>query len=125
MIIDGQIINAKLSIKILGVILDQRLRYKEHILRARDKRIKAALALKWLKNLRPEVTKRLFYSKVTLGTDYPSPIWVPAVTQDTLKKLGKIKQIRAQAIIGVFGMVSLFIAKSKALLLPIQARLRQ
>lgn len=45
-----------------------------------------------LRNLRPEVTRRLFYSKVTPVTDYASPIWAPAATQDTLGKLGKVQR---------------------------------
>lgn len=45
-----------------------------------------------LRNLRPEVTRRLFYSKVTPVTDYASQIWAPAATQDTLEKLGKVQR---------------------------------
>lgn len=80
LIIDGQIINAKPIIKILGVILDQGLKYKKHVLKAKNKKIKAALALKQLKNLKLKVIKKLFYLKVILVTDYISSVWVPAAT---------------------------------------------
>ncbi len=83
LIMGDQSIVAKPVMKILGVILDSGLKYKEHILRARDKGIKAALALKRLRNLRPETARKLFHSKVTPITDYASPIWASAATQDT------------------------------------------
>lgn len=83
LLMDGQVINNAPMIKIFGVILDQGLRYKEYISAARDKGIKAALALKRLKNLRPEVAKKLFYSKATFFKDYASPIWGPAAAQCT------------------------------------------
>lgn len=56
-------------------------------------------------------------------TDYASPIWASVVTQDTLKKLGKVQKIRAQAITGAFSTVSLLIIESKTSLLPSLARL--
>lgn len=62
----GQVIKSEPRIKILGVILDQGLKYREHISQARDKGIKAALALKRLKNLRPEVARKLFTQKLHL-----------------------------------------------------------
>lgn len=58
-------------------------------------------------------------------TDYASPIWAFAVTQDTLEKLGKVQQIGAQATTGAFSTVSLLIAESEASLLPSLSRLRQ
>lgn len=47
-LMNGTTIKSSKNIKILGVILDQRLRYTEHVARARDKGIKAVLALKRL-----------------------------------------------------------------------------
>ena len=90
-----------------------------------DKGIKAALALKRLKNLRPEVTRKLFYSKVTSITDYASPISGPAAAQYTIEKLDKVQKIGAQAITGAFCTVSLLIAESEASLVPTQARLHR
>lgn len=50
-------IKAQAEVKILGVVLDQRLSYKQHIAQAAKRGIKAALALKRLKNLRPEISR--------------------------------------------------------------------
>lgn len=74
LLMEGLVIKNEPRIKILGIIFDQNLKYREHILRARDKGIKAVLALKQLKNLRPEVAKKLFYSKVSSITDYALPM---------------------------------------------------
>lgn len=80
----GQTIKASLQIKILGVILDQALRYKEHVSKAADKGVKAALALKRLSNLRPETARKLFKSKVAPAMDYASVIWAPSATVSAL-----------------------------------------
>lgn len=117
------IIKGEPKIKILGVILDQSLKYREHISKARDKEIKAALALKQLKNLRSKITKKLFYSKVTSITDYALQNWRPAAVQYTINRLEKVQRIETQAIKGAFSTISLLITESKALLAPIQARL--
>ncbi len=45
------------SVKILGVILDQKLNYKAHIARASEKRVNATMALKRLKNLRSKTAR--------------------------------------------------------------------
>ena len=123
LIMGGQVIESEPTIKILGVTLDQGLKDREHISGARDKGIKAALALKRVKNLRPEVARKLFYSKVTSITDYASPIWGPAAAQYTIDRLDKVQRIGAQAITGAFSIVSLLIAESEASLAPTQARL--
>lgn len=120
-----QVIESKPTIKILGVTLDQGFKYRKHILGARDKGIKAALAPKRLKNLRPEVARKLFHSKVTSITDYASPIWGPAAAQYTIDRLDKVQRIGAQAITGAFSTVSLLIAESEALLAPTQARIHR
>lgn len=70
LLMSGQTIKASLQIKILGVILNQALRYKEHVSKAGDKRVKAALALKRLRNLRPEIARKLFKSIIALAIDY-------------------------------------------------------
>lgn len=119
----GQTIKASLQIKILGVILDQALRYKEHVSKAGDKGVKAALALKRLRNLRPETARKLFKSKVAPAMDYASVIWAPSATASALKRLDKAQRIGAQAITGAFSTVSLLIVEAEAALTPTMDRL--
>lgn len=95
-------VKAQLEVKILGVILDQKLSYKLHIAQAAKKGIKAALAIKRLRNLRPKVTRHLFVSTVAPVVDYASPIWAPGASTSALRRLNNVQRIGAQAIIGGF-----------------------
>ena len=67
-------VRAQLEVKILGVVLDQRLNYRQHIAQATKRGIKSALALKRLRNLKREVTRQLFVSTVAPVVNYASQI---------------------------------------------------
>lgn len=58
--INSEIISAKSIIEILEVILDSRLKLKMHILRIRDKKIKATPKPKSLKNLYAKILNKIF-----------------------------------------------------------------
>ena len=60
--------------KLLKVVFDQKFTYKHHIAKAAKKNIKVALALKWLKNLRPKTSQQVFASTVAPVIDYALPI---------------------------------------------------
>ena len=81
------IINPSQSFKILGVIMDQELRYKEHVAGKADKAFKAALALKRLQGLRPSSMRQSFSATVAPVMGYASPIWNLAISDKTLAKL--------------------------------------
>jgi hypothetical protein len=57
-------------VKILGVIMDTRLKYKEHIVRAASKGREAAMELRRLRGLSPATARQLFTSTVAPGVDY-------------------------------------------------------
>ena len=115
---NGTTIKSSKNIKILGVILDQGLRYIEHVARARDKGIKAALALKRLRNLKPETSRQLYKATVAAATDYASVIWSPGATLKTLSMLDQVQRIGSQAIIGAFRTTALAVSEVEASLLP-------
>lgn len=72
---EGATILLKDKVKLLGVILDEKLIFKDHIVeKAAYKGTVAALALKRLKALRPKTARQLFISTVTAVTDYASPV---------------------------------------------------
>ena len=58
------------SIKVLGVILDQGLRFKEHLAEKAGKALKAALALKRLQGLNPLTMRQLYIVIVAPIMDY-------------------------------------------------------
>src|SRR5216117_3306935 len=75
-IIKGQAVEPQEQVKILGVIMDQQLRYKQHIARAATRGLKVAMALKRLKGLAPSAARQLFTSVVAPVVDYASNVWL-------------------------------------------------
>jgi hypothetical protein len=69
-VIKGELICLKDSAKILGVVIDFRLRYKQHIVRAASKGLKAALALKKLQMISLTTARQLFTTIVAPVVDY-------------------------------------------------------
>jgi hypothetical protein len=62
--IKGQEVQPKNYVKILGVVMDAKIKYKEHIARASSKGLEAALELKRLRGLSPATARQLFTSTV-------------------------------------------------------------
>lgn len=58
--------------RILGVVMDLELRYKQHIAKAATKGLKAAMALKRLRGLSPATARRLFELTVASVVNYAS-----------------------------------------------------
>lgn len=119
LILNGVCIHPSPNLKLLGVILDQKLKYHEHIGNAVKRGIAAVLALKRFRNLRPETARRLYSSTVTPVTDYASAIWAPNASTSVLKQLEKVQRIGCQAVVGAFKTVSLTVAESEASLIPV------
>ncbi|GKU13046.1 unnamed protein product, partial [Fusarium langsethiae] len=69
-IIKGERVFPKDHVKILGAIMDSRLRYKQHIARAATKGLGAAMELKRLKGMAPSTTRQLFTVMVAPVVDY-------------------------------------------------------
>ncbi len=121
--LNGASIHPSPTLKLLGVVLDQKLKYHEHIGNAVKRGVVAVLALKRPRNLRPETARRLYISTVTPVVDYASVIWAPNASQTVLKQLDKIQRVGCQAITGAFKTVFLLIAESEATLTPLKSRL--
>jgi hypothetical protein len=68
--IKGERVFPKDHVKIMGVIMDSRLRYKQHIARAATKGLGAAMELKRLKGMAPSTTRQLFTVMVAPVVDY-------------------------------------------------------
>jgi hypothetical protein len=73
--IKGEEISAKETAKILGVVLDSQLRYKQHITKATTKGLLAAMALKRLRLLSSSTARQLFVAIVAPVADYASNVW--------------------------------------------------
>ncbi|KAJ5288337.1 hypothetical protein N7508_011112 [Penicillium antarcticum] len=127
--VNGATVTPAPEIKILGVIIDQGLRFKSHIGKAANKGMKAVLALRRLLGLPPSVARQLFTSTVASKIDYAASVWCP-IRQDAIVAAGiarpfeVIQRVASQAIVGVFRSTALAIAEAEAGIEPTVVRLR-
>lgn len=111
------------SVKILGITMDQGLRYKEHLANKAEKAYKAALALKRLQGLSPSSMRQLFSATVAPIMDYGSPIWYLVVSDKVLSTLNRTQRVAAQAITGGFRTMGTNFAVIEAGISSLQKRL--
>ncbi|KAH7459183.1 hypothetical protein FOMA001_g20218 [Fusarium oxysporum f. sp. matthiolae] len=109
-------------VKILGVIMDSRLHYKQHIARAATKGLGATMELKRLKGTAPSTTRQLFTAMVTPVVDYASNVWMHACKTASAYAVHRVQRIGAQAIIGSFTSVATGVAESEAHIATIYER---
>ena len=120
--IDGREVAPKDEVKVLGVLVDQQLRFKGHLARIGKRGLKAALALKRMKGLSPKAARILFTTKVAPVIDYASPIWSIGTAQQTARIVNQAQRISAQAIVGAFRSVGLERAEAEANILSARDR---
>jgi hypothetical protein len=121
----GELICPQGEVKVLGVILDRKLRFKAHMARAAKKGTNAALALKRVRGTNPKTARRLFTALVAPSMDYASPIWSGGARQKDIRTLNVAQRIGAQAIVGAFRTVSLARAEAEASVTPLEERLQR
>jgi hypothetical protein len=112
--VKGQLVQPRESTKILGVLMDTELRYREHIARAATKGLKAALALKRLRMITPSTARQLFAATVAPVVDYGSNVWMHACGYRVMPALNRVQRIGGQAIIGSYRSVSTAVAVAEA-----------
>jgi hypothetical protein len=113
-IIKGKIVTPKDTAKILGVVMDSELRYKQHIANAATKGLKAAMALRRLRIISPSTARQLFEAIVAPVMDYASSVWMHACGWKTMPAMNRVQRIGAQAITGVFYTVVTTIGEAEA-----------
>jgi hypothetical protein len=112
--VKGKPVVPRSNAKILEVIMDPELRFKEHIANAATKGLNAAMALKRLRMTSPSTARQLFGATVAPVMDYASNIWSHACTGSAMPALNRVQRIGAQAIIGVFRTVATAIGEAEA-----------
>ena len=122
LLIKGTSVTPSETVKLLGVVLDQQLRYKHHAGRIAKRGLRTALALKRLRGLRPDTTRQLFLSTVAPSIDYASPIWSSSISRLVTKLLQPAQKIAAQAITGTFRTTAIQIAEVEADIEPLCMR---
>jgi hypothetical protein len=88
----GAVVAPKETAKILGVVMDSKLWYKQHIARAATKGLTAAMALKRLRMVSPSTARQLFGSAEVPVVDYASNIWMYACWNAAMASLNQCSQ---------------------------------
>ncbi|KAG0152951.1 hypothetical protein PDIDSM_55550 [Penicillium digitatum] len=120
--IKGQTVVPKDLVKILGVLMDTRLKYKEHIARAASKGLEAAMELRRLRGLSPATARQLFASTVAPVVDYASNVWMHACKDKAMGPINRVQRVGAQAIVGTFLTVATSVAEVEAHMATAQHR---
>lgn len=114
LMVKGEPVLPRSNAKILGVIMDPGLRFKEHIANAATKGLNAAMALKRLRMTSPSTARQLFGATVAPVADYASNIWSHACGSSAMSALNRVQRTGAQAITGVFRTVATAIGEAEA-----------
>lgn len=114
------------KIKVLGVILDAKLRMAAHIEKIIERATKKCLAIGRLRGVRPKQVRQLYRTVINATTDYAASSWYARGrrgVQDHLARLGRVQRMGAQAVIGAFRTVSSAVLQDEAGLEPAESRL--
>ncbi|KAM3552687.1 hypothetical protein MY1884_007077 [Beauveria asiatica] len=112
-------------VKILGVIMDSRLKFKQHVARASTKGLEAAMELKRLRGLSAATARQLFISTVVPLVDYASNVWMHAYQDKLVGPINRVQKAGAQAIIGTFLTVATAVAEAEGNLVSAGERHRK
>ncbi|TQW01406.1 reverse transcriptase [Cordyceps javanica] len=113
-VIKRQSVEPREHTKILGVIMDARLKFQQHIPEATSKAMEAAMELKRLRGLSAKTARQLFAATVTPVVDYASNVWMHAYKDKLLGQIDRVQRAGAQAIVGTFMTVATSVAEAEA-----------
>ena len=121
--IKGQPVQPKEHAKILGVIMDARLKFRQHIAEAASKGLDAVMELKRLRGLSTRTARQLFAATVTPIVDYASNVWMHAYKYRLTSSIDRVQRAGAQAIVGTFMTVATAVAEAEAHIVSARERL--
>ncbi|OAQ60056.1 reverse transcriptase [Purpureocillium lilacinum] len=108
--------------KVLGVVLDAELRYKQHIAEAATNSLSVAMHLRRLQGLSPRVAGQLFTTAVAPAMDYACNVRTHAYGERETAWLSQAQAVGAQAVTGAFGSVATVVAEAEANTQPLLQR---
>ena len=112
--IKGQCVEPKSYVKVLGVLTDDKLKYREHVARAASKGLEAAMQLRRLRGLSPATARQMFTSTVAPVVDYASNVWMHVYKDRVIGSINRVQRTGAQAIVGTFLTVATAVAEAEA-----------
>ncbi|KAI2734250.1 hypothetical protein DTO013E5_10079 [Penicillium roqueforti] len=125
-VMNGKTAEPSSTAKLLGVVFDQELRWKEHVQQAIKRATKVSVALGGLRHLRPEQMRQLYQACVTPVIDYASTVWHDPLRDKThLRHLNTVQRTALIRILSAFRTVATTTLEVEAHVLPTHLRLRQ
>jgi ribonuclease HI len=113
------------TVKLLGVIFDQELRWRAHVQRAVKRATKTCLAIGRLQHLRPKQMRQLYQACVIPQMDYASTVWhSPKRCKWQVSVLSRIQRIATIRAISAFRTVATETLDVENFLLPTKLRLQ-
>jgi hypothetical protein len=100
---NGTVIKATPTAKLLGVVFDQERRWKDHIQQAIKRANKAVSAMSGLRHLRPFQTRQLYLACVVPVVDYAGTVWHDPLADKThLRTLSTVQREALTRILSAF-----------------------
>ena len=94
---NGKVIQSSCTAKLLRVVFDQEMRWKEHVQQAVRRATKVNVALSGVRHLRPEQTRQLYQACVAPVVNYASTVWHnPLKDKPHLKLLRTVQRAATQ-----------------------------
>ena len=123
---NGKEIKPSPTAKLLGVIFDRQLRWKEHVQQAIKRATKVTVALGGLRHLRPEQMRQLYQACITPVVDYASTVWHDPLRDKThLRHLNTVQRTSLIRVLSAFRTVATTTLEVEAHVLPTRLRLRR
>ncbi|OQE09663.1 hypothetical protein PENFLA_c105G04679 [Penicillium flavigenum] len=122
---NGKAITPSTTAKLLGVIFDHELRWKEHVQQVVKRATKVNIALGGLRQLRPEQMRQLYEACVAPVVEYASTVWHDPLRDKThLRHLRTVQRAALTRILSAFRTVATSTLEVEADVLPSHLRLR-
>ncbi|EGD99960.1 hypothetical protein TESG_08624 [Trichophyton tonsurans CBS 112818] len=126
LVMNGSTIQPSPTAKLLGVVFDRELRWKQHVQQAVKRATKVNVALGGLKHLRPAQTRQLYQACVAPAMDYASTVWHNPLKDKThLRMLETVQRAALIRALSAFRTVATKTLEVEAHVLPTRLRLKQ
>ena len=124
-VMSSKVIEPSTTAKLLGVIFDHELRWKQHVQQAVKRATKVNIALGGLRQLRPEQMRQLYEACVAPVLDYASTVWHDPLRDKThLRHLRTVQRTALIRVLSAFRTVATATLDIEAHVLPTHLRLR-
>lgn len=122
----GKVVAASPVAKLLGVLFDQELRWKEHVQRAVKQATVATLGMSGLRHLRPAQMRQVYQACILPKLEYASTVWHnPLKDKMHLRALGTVQRAALLRVVSAFKTVATQTLEVECHILPLHLRLKQ